>query len=108
MPDIFAKKGIASSALIGRERYARRRSPIVPLILADMRRLPLHRESVEGIWAAVSVSHLPKEAVRLLIVDLLEVIQPSGILAAMVAHGMKSRILRRGGFAAAILRAGQG
>jgi hypothetical protein len=62
--------------------FARRRSPIVPLILADMRRLPLHRESVEGIWAEASVIRLPKEAVRLVIVDLLEVIQPSGVLAA--------------------------
>jgi hypothetical protein len=77
------------------------------LILADIRRLPLHRESVEGVWAAASVIHLPKEAVRLLLVDLLDVIQPSGVLAATVAHGMKSRILSGGGFPAAILHAGQ-
>ena len=40
--------------------------------------------------------HLPKEAVRVLFVDLLDVMQPGGVLAATVAHGRKSRILRQG------------
>ena len=69
--------------------FARRRSPIVPLTPADMRRLPLHRYSVDGIWAAASVIHLPKEAVRVLFVDGLDVIQPGGVLAATVAHGIE-------------------
>jgi SAM-dependent methyltransferase len=76
--------------------FARRQASIVPLILADMRRLPLHRGSVDGIWAAASMIHLPKAAVRVLLVDLLDVIQPGGVLATTVAHGLKSRILRRG------------
>jgi SAM-dependent methyltransferase len=76
--------------------FARGRSPAVPLILADMRRLPLHRGSIDGIWAAASVIHLPKAAARALLVDLLDVIQPGGVLAATVAHGLKSRILKRG------------
>ena len=76
--------------------FARRRAPFVPLILADVRRIPLRRRSVDGIWAAASIIHLPKAAVRVLLVDLLDVIQPGGVPAATVAHGLKSRILRRG------------
>jgi SAM-dependent methyltransferase len=82
-----------TGALLG---FVRRRAPIVPLILADVRRIPLHRGSVDGIWAAASIIHLPKAAVRVLLVDLLDVIQPGGVLAATVAHGLKSWILRRG------------
>jgi len=93
-----------TGALLG---FVRRRAPIVPLILADVRRIPLHRGSVDGIWAAASIIHLPKAAVRVLLVDLLDVIQLGGVLAATVAHGLKSWILRWGGFPAAISRAGQ-
>jgi len=61
-----------------------------------MRWIPPHRGSVDGIWAAASIIHLPKAAVRVLLIDLLDVIQPGGVLAATVAHGLKSWILRRG------------
>src|SRR5512146_1827803 len=44
--------------------FARRRSRTVPLILADMGRLPLRYRSVDGIWAAASLIHLPKAIVR--------------------------------------------
>lgn len=77
------------------------------VVLADMRWISPHRGSVDGIWAAASMIHLPEAAVRVVLVDLLDVIQSGGILAATVAHGLKSWILSEGGFPAAVSRAGQ-
>lgn len=51
----------------------------------------LHRGSLDGIWAAASVTHLSKVAVRVVLDDLLDVMQHGGVLAATVAHGLKSR-----------------
>lgn len=76
--------------------FARRRFTVLPLIQADMRRLPLHRGSVDAIWAAASLIHLPKAAIRAILADLLDLVQPGGVLAATVTHGTKSRMLRRG------------
>ncbi|HSB45835.1 MAG TPA: class I SAM-dependent methyltransferase [Nitrospira sp.] len=76
--------------------FARRRSRTLPLILADMGRLPLRYRSVDGIWAAASLIHLPKAIVRVVLADLLDLTQPGGILAATFTHGTKSRVLSRG------------
>jgi len=85
----------------GRRRY--RQSPLLRRLLALLPkhiRLPdlgaASRKRRRHL-AAASVIHLPKEAVRVLFVDLRDVMQPGGVLAATVAHGMKSRILRQGG-----------
>ena len=39
--------------------FARRRSRTLPLIRADLRRLPLRHRSVDGIWAEASLIHNP-------------------------------------------------
>jgi SAM-dependent methyltransferase len=44
------------------------------VVLADMRWISPHRGSVDGIWAAASMIHLPESAVRVVLVDLLDVI----------------------------------
>jgi SAM-dependent methyltransferase len=36
----------------------------VPLILADIRALPIRTDSLDGVWAAASLIHLPKRAVQ--------------------------------------------
>lgn len=82
-----------TSALLS---FARRRSRTLPLIRADLRQLPLHRRSVDGIWAAASLIHLPKAIVRVILTELLDLTQPGGVLAATFTHGTKSRILSRG------------
>jgi hypothetical protein len=76
--------------------FARERSPVIPLILADMRRLPLRRESVHGIRAAASLIHLPKATLRTVLADLLDLIHPGGTLAATFKYGLKSRRMNRG------------
>jgi SAM-dependent methyltransferase len=76
--------------------FARGRSPTLPLILADIRRLPLRPGGVHGIWAAASLIHLPKATVGAVLADLLDLIRPGGSLAATFTHGLKSRTLTRG------------
>jgi SAM-dependent methyltransferase len=76
--------------------FARRQSAVLPLICADMRRLPLRGGSFDGIWAAASLIHLPKANVKTVLADLRRLTRPGGILGATFTHGMKSRILKRG------------
>ena len=45
-------------------QFAKRRVPSLPLLLADMRRLPIRTGSLDGIWAAASLVHLPKATAR--------------------------------------------
>ncbi len=77
--------------------FARRRSRTLPLVRADMRRLPLCYRSVDGIWGAASLIHLPKAVIRVILAGLLDLTQPGGFLVATVRHGTKSRVLNRGG-----------
>lgn len=76
--------------------FARTRAPRLPLILADICRLPLRRDSLDGIWAAASLIHLPKSELRGTLAELLCMIRSSGTLAATFTHGRKSRISKRG------------
>jgi SAM-dependent methyltransferase len=76
--------------------FARERSPGLPLVLADMRRLPLRAENMDGIWAAASLIHLPKTMLRTVLGDLRRLVRSQGILAATFTHGTKSRMVKRG------------
>ncbi|MGH7231945.1 MAG: class I SAM-dependent methyltransferase [Nitrospiraceae bacterium] len=75
---------------------AHRRSRLLPLIHADVRRLPFRPGSFDGVWAAASLIHLPKSAVRKTLVDLQSVVKPKGTLAATFVHGRRSGFLRSG------------
>lgn len=76
--------------------FARERTSDLPLILADMRRLPLREQNMDGIWAAASLIHLPKAALRTVLGDLRRLMRAHGILAATLTHGTKSRMVKRG------------
>ena len=82
-----------TSALLsaGRRRY---RS--LPLIRADLRQLPFHAMSFDGLWAAASLMHLPKPVARRILTDLSRLIRPGGLFAATVTYGVKSRIVTDG------------
>jgi SAM-dependent methyltransferase len=77
-------------------RFRKKRSPFVPLILADMRSLPLRTASLDGIWAAASLMHLPKAAAVQVLMELHGRVGSGGVLAATVTYGTRSRILERG------------
>ena len=82
-----------TSALLsaGRHRY---RS--LPLVRADLRDLPFHAMSFDGLWAAASLMHLPKPDARLILTDLCRLVRPGGLFAATVTHGVKSRLVTDG------------
>ena len=82
-----------TSALLsaGRRRY---RS--LPLVRADLRQLPFHAVSFDGLWAAASLMHLPKPVARRILTDLSRLVRPGGLFAATVTYGVKSRIVTDG------------
>jgi SAM-dependent methyltransferase len=82
-----------TSALLsaGRRRYSS-----LPLVRADLRRLPFRAASFDGLWAAASLMHLPKPAARLVLADLCGLIRPGGVFAATVTYGATSRLVTDG------------
>lgn len=76
--------------------YARRRNRRVPLVHGDMRALPFRPGAFDAIWAAASLIHLPKPAVRRLLRALRTMVPRGGLLAATVAHGRHAGFLRTG------------
>ncbi|MEO5954290.1 MAG: methyltransferase domain-containing protein [Nitrospiraceae bacterium] len=77
-------------------RFGKTRVSSLPLVLADMRFLPLHSGRLEGIWAAASLMHLPKPAAGQVFLELHRLMGPGGLLAATLTYGTRSRILERG------------
>lgn len=82
-----------TSALLsaGRRRYCS-----LPLVRADIRQLPFHAMSFDGLWAAASLMHLPKPEARRILVDLCKLVRPGSLFAATVTYGMKSRFVTDG------------
>ena len=77
-------------------RFGKTRVPSVPLVLADMRFLPVRSGSLGGIWAAASLMHLPKPAAIQVLRELHRLVGSGELLAATVTYGTNSRILERG------------
>lgn len=61
-----------------------------------MRHLPVRPGTIDGIWAAASLMHLPKSAARQALVAWHRLVRPGGLFAATVTHGVKSRVVTRG------------
>jgi len=76
--------------------YARRRSRRVRLVQGDMRSLPFRNGVFDGVWAAASLIHLPKPAVRTTLRDLHGLVPPGGVLAATFVQGRNSGFLPTG------------
>ncbi|HKN87447.1 MAG TPA: class I SAM-dependent methyltransferase [Nitrospiraceae bacterium] len=76
--------------------YARRRSPRLTLVQADIRNLPYVDGAFDGLWAAASLIHLPKISVRASFRRLAELTKPGGLFAATLVHGRHSGTLQTG------------
>ncbi len=74
----------------------RRRYHSLPLVCADLRQLPFHAMSFDGLWAAASLMHFPKPVARRILTDLNRLVRPGGLFAATVTHGVRSRIVTGG------------
>lgn len=77
-------------------RFAKGRMASLPLVLADMRALPVRDGMLDGIWAAASLMHVPKPVARQVLAELRDCVRPDGLLAATVTHGWNSRIKQKG------------
>jgi SAM-dependent methyltransferase len=76
--------------------YARRRSPRLTLVQADIRHLPYAAGAFDGVWAAASLIHLPKASVQASLRSLAMLTNPGGLFAATFIHGRRSGILQSG------------
>lgn len=76
--------------------HARRRHRRLPLVLADIARLPFRRRVFNGVWAAASLIHLPKPAMRRALAALSRLTAGGGWLAATLAQGRTSSVVTRG------------
>lgn len=72
---------------------ARKKSPTLPLVQADILKLPLQPNTFEGIWAAASLIHLPKSKLTPVLRQLHTLSRPGGILGATLIHGKGSGFL---------------
>ncbi len=77
-------------------QFASGRIPSVPLVHADIRALPIRADSLDGIWAAASLIHLPKRNVTSVLVALRQLMKPGGAFAATFTYGSNSRIKQTG------------
>ncbi|HET7058527.1 MAG TPA: methyltransferase domain-containing protein [Nitrospiraceae bacterium] len=75
---------------------ARRRSPRLTLVQADIRHLPYVAETFDGVWAAASLIHLPKGSVQASFRRLATLTKPGGLFAATLVHGRYSGVLQSG------------
>ena len=76
--------------------YARRRSPRLTLVQADIRHLPYAAGTFDGVWAAASLIHLRKASVQASLRCLATLTKPGGLFAATFLHGRRSGILQSG------------
>ena len=76
--------------------YARRRSPRLTLVQADVRNLPYVTGAFDGLWAAASLIHLPKIAVHASFRRLAKLTKPGGLFAATLIHGRHSGMVQNG------------
>lgn len=74
--------------------FGKRRAPSVPFLLADIRSPPIRVGSLNGIWAAASLIHLPKRAVPSVLAALRQLVKPGGLFAGTFTYGSNSRTKR--------------
>ena len=74
----------------------RRRYPSLPLVRTDLRSLPFQVLSFDGLWAAASLMHFPKQEARRILADLWGLARPGGLFAATVTYGVASRLVTNG------------
>ena len=72
---------------------ARKRSPKLPMVQADMTNLPFQSTTFDAIWAAASCIHLPKSNLKQVLGQLHRLTRPKGILGATMMHGKGSGFL---------------
>jgi SAM-dependent methyltransferase len=73
-------------------QVARKRSFRMPLVQADIERLPFYPRTFDGIWAAASLIHFPKTHSLRIFQQLHDLSKPGGLLGATLLHGKRSGV----------------
>ena len=63
------------------------RAEDVPVILADMRSMPIARASLDGIWSAASLLHVPYRDVGVTVGTWRRLLVPNGVLGLSTSLG---------------------
>ncbi|HEU5103066.1 MAG TPA: class I SAM-dependent methyltransferase [Roseiflexaceae bacterium] len=98
--DTAALRRLGLSA-IGLDRscgmLAQARERGLPLLLGDMRRLPVCSDSLDGLWACASFLHIPKRDGLAVLRELHRALRPGGLLFVGVKQGAGERWVEHGG-----------
>ncbi len=62
------------------------------VVQADLRRLPLARESLDGIWCCAALLHVPQDETMAVLSEMRRVLRPDGHLALVTALGQGTRL----------------
>lgn len=59
---------------------------------ADLRRLPLASQSIDGIWCCASLLHVPHDQTMTALREMRRILRPAGCLALVTAAGQETRL----------------
>jgi ubiquinone/menaquinone biosynthesis C-methylase UbiE len=68
----------------------------VPLLLGDMRRLPVRDGALDGLWVCASFLHIPKPDAPAVLRELRRVLRPGGVLFISIKLGQGQRWVAHG------------
>jgi ubiquinone/menaquinone biosynthesis C-methylase UbiE len=68
----------------------------VPLLLGDMRCLPVRDSALDGLWVCASFLHIPKRDAPAVLVELRRVLRPGGVLFISIKRGQGQRWIAHG------------
>jgi ubiquinone/menaquinone biosynthesis C-methylase UbiE len=68
----------------------------LPLLLGDMRRLPVRDEALDGLWVCASFLHIPKRDAPAVLAELRRTLRPGGVLFISIKRGQGQRWIAHG------------
>src|SRR4051794_31921903 len=79
-----------------RGMLAQARRHELPLLLGDMRHLPVRDSALDGLWVCASFLHIPKHAAPAVLKELRRVLRPGGVLFISIKRGQGQRWIAHG------------
>jgi ubiquinone/menaquinone biosynthesis C-methylase UbiE len=79
-----------------RGMLAQARPHQLPLLLGDMRQLPVRAGALDGLWVCASFLHIPKPDAPVVLRELRRVLRPSGVLFISIKRGQGQRWIVHG------------
>jgi ubiquinone/menaquinone biosynthesis C-methylase UbiE len=62
------------------------------VVRADLRRLPVASQSIDGIWCCASLLHVPQDQTMTALREMRRILRPDGCLALVTAAGQGARL----------------